>query len=199
MIEVQNHGFVFEDWVKDTLGVKNLAYNYTQKWDVLGEMPISVKCMGLKNALEFGSAVRIWEINETFTIVIGRWKQIKNKKIIKSIDEINITPKILKKMKGEITLTEIKDFDKRIKSFPAGKKEQKRGIEFARRWKLERKNRMGLLTITHKIDSKKQRRVQCNLNYSNYVQLFGQPSTDAIFRECLYIQKINHGPRVFNS
>jgi len=80
MPEVQKHGFIFEDWVKIILGVEKLAYNYTQKWDVIGETPISVKCMGLKNALEFGSTVRIWEINEIFTIVIGRWQQIGNKK-----------------------------------------------------------------------------------------------------------------------
>ena len=101
MTEVQSHGFVFEDWVKIVLGVKELAYNYTQKWDIRGETPVSVKCMGSTNALEFGSTVRIWEINETFTLVVGRWEQISFKKIIRSIDEINITPEILKKNERE--------------------------------------------------------------------------------------------------
>ena len=99
MTEVQNHGFVFENWVKAILGVKELAYNYTQKWDIQGETPISVKCMGITNALEFGSTVRIWEINKTFTLVVGRWEQVGFKKIIRSIDEIDITPEILKKMR----------------------------------------------------------------------------------------------------
>lgn len=80
MTEVQNHGFVFEDWVKTVLGVKELAYNYTQKWDIQGETSISVKCMGITNALEFGSTVRIWKINETFTLVVGRWEQVGLKK-----------------------------------------------------------------------------------------------------------------------
>ncbi len=197
MTEVQNHGFVFEDWVKDILGVKNLAYNYTQKWDILGETPISVKCMGLTNALEFGSTVRIWEINETFTLVVGRWEQIGLKKLIRSIDEIDITPAILIKMRGNITLEELKDFDKKIKSFPAGKEGQKKGIEFAKKWKSERKERMGLLTITHKIDSKGQRRIQCNLNYKNYIKLFGQPSKKVEFRGHIFTQEISHGPRKF--
>lgn len=199
MSEVQKHGFVFEDWVKIILGVKELAYNYTQKWDIPGETPISVKCMGLKNALEFGSTVRIWEINETFTIVLGRWQQIGNKKIIKSIDEIDITPEILSKMRGDITLDEIRSLDKIIKSFPAGIDGQKDGIEFAKKWKDERKNRMGLLTITHKIDSKDQRRIQCNLNYKNYIILFGLPSKKVEFRGHVFDQEINHGPRTFNS
>jgi len=198
MTEVQNHGFVFENWVKSILGVKELAYNYTQKWDIQGETPISVKCMGITNALEFGSTVRIWEINKTFTLVVGRWEQVGFKKIIRSIDEIDITPEILKKMRGNISLEEITNFDKKIKTFPAGKVGQKQGIEFARMWKAERKDRIGLLTITHKIDSKNQRRIQCNLNYNNYVKLFGVPPMKAEFRGHEFIQEIDHGPRVFN-
>ena len=198
MTEVQNHGFVFENWVKNILGVKELACNYTQKWDIPGETPISVKCMGSTNALEFGSTVRIWGIEETFTLVVGRWRQVKNKKVIESIDEIDITPEILIRMRGGITLEEVKGFDKKIKSFPAGKEGQKKGIEFAKKWKAERKEKLGLLTITHKIDSKGQRRIQCNLNYKNYIKLFGQPSKKVEFRGHIFNQEIYHGPRVFN-
>jgi len=198
MTEVQNHGFVFEDWIKSVLGVAELAYNYTQKWDIPGETPISVKCMGLTNALEFGSTVRMWEINETFTLVVGRWEQVGFKKLIRSIDEIDITPEILKKMRGDILLEEIVAFDKKIKTFPAGKVGQKQGIEFAERWKDERRGRIGLLTITHKIDSKSQRRIQCNLNFNNYIELFGRPSGKINFRGHVFNQEINHGPRIFN-
>lgn len=198
MTEVQKHGFIFENWVKGVLGVKKLASKYIQKWDVPGETPISVKCMGLTNALEFGSTVRMWEINETFTIIIGRWEQVKNKKTIKSIDEIDITPEILIKMRGEVTLEEIKDFNNKIKSFPAGKDGQKKGIAFAQKWKKDRKNKMGLLTVTHKIDSKKQRRIQCNLNYTNYIKLFGQPSGKSELRGHIFNQKIDHDSRKFN-
>ena len=198
MAEVQEHGFIFQKWIKKVLGVDNLAENYTEKWDVHGVNPISVKCMGLKNALEFSSTVRIWEINEPFTLIVGRWEQVGTKKIIRSIDEILITPEILKKMKGEITLKEIKEFDEKIKRFPAGKEGQKEGIEFAKKWKADRKEKLGLLTITHKIDSKNQRRIQCNLNYQDYVTLFGEPSMKTEFRGHLFDQEINHGPRTFN-
>jgi hypothetical protein len=198
MVEVQNHGFIFESWVKKILKVDKLATNYTQKWDVEGEIPISVKFMGLTNALEFGSTVRIWEIEEPFTLVIGRWQQVKDKKIVQSIDEIQITLNHLKLMKGLITLEEIKEFDKKIKRFPAGKEGQKQGIAFAKEWKNERKERLGLLTITHKIDSKNQRRIQCNINYNNYVKLFGEPSMLVEFRGVKFEQEINHATRIFN-
>jgi len=199
MVEVQNHGFIFESWVKKILKVDKLATNYTQKWDVEGEIPISVKFMGLTNALEFGSTVRIWEIEEPFTLVIGRWQQVKDKKIVQSIDEIQITLNHLKLMKGLITLEEIKEFDKKIKRFPAGKEGQKQGIAFAKEWKNERKERLGLLTITHKIDSKNQRRIQCNINYNNYVKLFGEPSMLVEFRGVKFEQEINHASRIFNN
>lgn len=198
MVEVQNHGFIFESWVKEVLGVTKLASNYTQKWDIPGEIPISVKCMGLTNALEFGSTVRIWKINRPFTLILARWEQINDKKLIRSIDEIKITLDKLEQMKGTISIEEIEDFDKIIKRFPAGKEGQKEGIIFAKSWKSERKKRMGLLTITHKIDSKTQRRIQCNLNYKNYLELFGKPSNKTIFRGQEFNQVINHGPRTFN-
>ena len=198
MAAVQNHGLIFEKWVKKIIGVNELATKYTQKWDVPGEVPISVKFMGLTNALEFGSTVRIWEIEEPFTLVVGRWGQRGNEKIVRSIDEITITPEILKRMKGKIAREEIKAFDERIKMFPPGKKGQKEGIDFANRWKEERKKRIGLLTITHKIDSKNQRRIQCNLNYNNYVKLFGTPSGKAIFKGHIFDQRIESGVRTYN-
>lgn len=198
MTEVQNHGFIFENWVKNILGITELAESYTQRWDISGKIPTSVKCMGLKNALEFGSTVRMWEVDEPFILIIGRWKQVGLKKIIKSIDEINITPTILKKMRGSISLEEIKELDKKIKKFPAGIVGQKQGIEFAEKWKKERKDKMGLLTITHKIDSKNQRRIQCNLNYNNYVNLFGSPSMNTELRGKNFDQQINHAARIFN-
>jgi hypothetical protein len=95
-------------------------------------------------------------------------------------------------------LEEIKEFDQKIKKFSAGEKGQAKGIKFAKNWKLERKNRMGLLTITHKIDSKNQRRIQCNLNYNNYIELFGIPSFETKFRDNNFDQEINHSARTFN-
>jgi hypothetical protein len=198
MPEVQEHAFIFENWIKKILGVENLATNYTQKWDIPGVVPISVKFMGINNAVEFSSTVRIWEINEPFTLVLGRWKQAGSQKIVVSIDEITITLNDLEKMRGLITLQEIKDFDKKIKSFPAGKDGQKEGIEFAKKWKKDREDRMGLLTITHKIDSKNQRRIQCNLNSKNYIKLFGNPSGKPEFRGNIFNDIINHSPRKFN-
>lgn len=205
MSEVQKHGFDFEDWVKKIVfKIDDPNSKYTDKWDIDtmvldNKIPVSVKLMGEKNAVEFSSALRMWKNTEEFILILGRWKQVnKNTKKITSIDEINITKDILDKFKGQITLEEITEFDKKIKSFPHGKDGQKNGIIFAKKWKNDRKEKMGLLTITHKIDSKDQRRVQCSLNYTNYLKLFGSPSMKNELRGYIFNENIESSPRVFN-
>ena len=198
MVEVQKHGFTFEGWVKKILCADKVNCKYTQKWDVPGKIPISIKCIGETNALELSSAVRFWENEKPFLLIIGRWKQIEEIKKIVSIDEIFIDEIILKKLKGDLTLNELKDFNSRIISFYFGKEGQTEGINYARKWKRENKHKIGMITITHKIDSKNQRRLQCNINYKNYLKLFGKPFNKPIFRGNLFQEKINSLSRKFN-
>lgn len=198
MTEVQEHGFIFENWIKKILNIDHLASNYTQKWDIPGELPISVKCMGAFNALEFSSAERMWEIDGDFLLVVARWKQIGPNKIIISIDELLFNKAILKKLRGDITLDELRAFNDKIKSFPPGRVGQEAGSAFAEQWKRVNSHKMGLLNIAAKLDSKTQRRVQCNLNYSNYVNLFGKPSGNLTFRRHKFEQIIKSGPRSFH-
>lgn len=198
MTEVQEHGFIFENWIKQILNIDHLASNYTQKWDIPGEFPISVKCMGEFNALEFSSAERMWEIDDDFLLIVARWKQIGSNKVIISIDELLFNETILNKLRGDISLDELRAFNDRIKNFPPGRAGQEAGSEFAEQWKRINSHKMGLLNIAAKLDSKTQRRVQCNLNYSNYVSLFGEPSGNLTFRGHKFDQIIKSGPRNFH-
>jgi len=199
MAEVQEHGFIFENWIKKILHVDHLASNYTQKWDIPGELPISVKCMGVRNALEFGSAERMWKIDNDFLLIVARWTQDGPHKLIISIDELLFNAEILKKLRGNITLEELRAFDARIRLFPPGRPGQEDGSKFADKWKKTNAHRMGLLNIAAKLDSKTQRRVQCNLNYSNYVKLFGEPSGNLTFRGHKFEQAIKSCARTFKS
>jgi len=198
MTEVQEHGFIFENWIKQILHIDHLATNYTQKWDIPGQLPISVKCMGEFNALEFSSAERMWEIDSDFLLIVARWRQTGPIKIIISIDELLFNKAILKKLRGDITLNELRAFNNKIKSFPSGRAGQEAGSTFAKNWKRVNSHKMGLLNIAAKLDSKTQRRVQCNLNYSNYVSLFGKPSGNLTFKGNKFDQVIKSGPRSFH-
>jgi hypothetical protein len=197
MTEVQKHGFTFEDWIKKILCVNQLDCKYTQKWDIPGKIPISIKCIGKNNALELSSVLRFWE-NKPFLLIVGRWEQAGNIKKIVSIDELMIREDILKKLKGNLTLEELKEFNSKIISFPAGKEGQREGIIYAKKWKKEHADKIGLITITHKIDSKNQRRLQCNINYKNYLKIFGEPSWNPTFRGQLFEEVIISSSRVFN-
>jgi hypothetical protein len=197
MVEVQKHGFTFEDWIKKILCEHQQDCKYTQKWDIPGDIPISIKCIGKTNALELSSAVRFWENDKPFLLIVGRWEQIGKIKKIISIDELIFDKSILAKLKGNLTLEELRQFNSKIIAFPAGKKGQEEGISYANKWKAENNSRRGLITITHKIDSKNQRRLQCNINYQNYLKLFGQPSWNPIFRGHLFEGNINSASRVF--
>lgn len=199
MVEVQNHGFSFENWIKQILCEDKNKCMYTQKWDIPGEIPISIKFIGETNALELSSAVRFWETDKPFLLIVGRWKQKGKFKEVVSIDEILFTKEIMANLRGSLTLQELKDFNRKIVSFPAGKEGQKEGISYAKKWKQENKNKIGLITLTHKIDSKNQRRLQCNINYKNYLKLFGPPSKNLSFRDNLFNSKIESGQRTFNS
>ena len=198
MSEVQNHGFTFENWIKKILCADQPDCKYTQKWDIPGKIPISVKCIGKTNALELSSAVRFWENEKPFLLIVGRWEQFGNSKKIVSIDELMIDEHILRKLKGLLTLVELKEFNTKIVSFPAGKEGQKEGIAYAKKWKKEHSGKIGLITLTHKIDSKNQRRLQCNINYQNYLKLFGNPSPKSLFRGQLFDGVISSSKRVFN-
>ena len=199
MSEVQIHGFIFQKWIESVLNENNSPSKYTQKWDIPGKIPISIKCIGKYNALELSSAIRFWETEEPFLLIIGRWEQIGEIKKIVSIDEIFVDNNILKQLKGKLTIEELKEFNKKITSFPAGKKGQEEGINYAKKWKEENNKKIGLITLTHKIDSKNQRRLQCNINYQNYVKLFGEPSWQGIFRGHSFEEEIKSASRTFKS
>jgi hypothetical protein len=154
--------------------------------------------MGAQNALEFSSAERIWEIDSDFLVVVARWIQLGHHKIITSIDELIFNDRIMKELRGDITLNELRAFNNKIKSFPPGRPGQLAGSAFAEEWKSVNNHKMGLLNIAAKLDSKAQRRVQCNLSYSNYVKLFGKPSGSLIFRGHKFDQAIKSSSRTFN-
>lgn len=198
MSEVQIHGFAFEKWIKGVLGVDRPDSKYTQKWDIPGKIPISIKCIGKTNALELSSALRFWENDKPFLLIVGRWEQEGKCKKIISIDEILMNNMIISKLKGNLTLSELNEFNSRIVSFPAGKTGQREGITYAKKWKKENAHKIGLITITHKIDSKNQRRLQCNINYQNYLRLFGSPSWKPIFRGNVFNEVIDSACRIFN-
>lgn len=171
MSERQSHGFAFENRVKSLLGVTE-EKSYTSKWDIGSN--ISVKFISSTGTVDMGSAVRIYESleNPGWKMILGRHVD----KVCVDVFELEFTPEICEKLKGDFTSRDILAFDEAIKSFEVGRHVEAR--EFAKLWKAHMKKRMGLLTIQPKIDSRSQRRVQCGINRTNLQKLFNLTTSE---------------------
>lgn len=87
MVEVQSHGFSFERWVKDTF-FGGYSGNYMQKWDIPASenketevptewkgFPVSIKTAKWGSPIGLGDAIRQRNINESFVMIAGFWRQ----------------------------------------------------------------------------------------------------------------------------
>lgn len=198
--ERQGHGKAFEDWVVDTFLKGRKIPTHTAKWDAEGVtfkqefknftgfyngLPISIKTCKFNQSVNFGDAIRQFENNEDFLLIVGFWKQSGSSKKIVQV----VTKKISKgdwkdlfidfvteKEKGAThcrkrTRDKLEELDKTIKNTAGYQDARKK----ARTEKAEIKSKM---TLNPKIDSKGQRRLQCSLSKKNFYEFIGEPQTD---------------------
>ena len=196
MPEVQKHGFDFEKKILSILNVEKEVYN--SKYGINCPCPISIKYVGHTNSIGFGSVPRFWTIQPPLNLIVGRWYQEGAFKKIISIDEYILNLERLNIMKGAILAEEICEFDNKLKIFSGGKDGQILAQVYAEKWKAEHKDRFGVLNIAPKIDSKNQRRVQCDLSYNKLIKLFGNISMKPIFRGVEFIEMFKSEQRKFN-
>lgn len=171
MTERQIHGFNFEHRIKDILNIYE-EKPYTSKWDIGSN--ISIKFISTTGTVDMGSVIHIFESFETpnWSMILGRHSN----KVCTDVYELQFTKDICDKLKGSLTLKDVKEFDRAIKTFSKGHHEEAR--QFAKQWKIDNKAKTGLLTIQPKIDSKTQRRVQCGINQTNLRKLFSLETTN---------------------
>ena len=80
--EVQQHGLIFERWICDTFFEGYRPPSTTQKWDIPaainrahGAVPVNPKAAKYGAPIDLGDALRQFEINEPFILLIGCWQQ----------------------------------------------------------------------------------------------------------------------------
>lgn len=167
--EVQNHGVVFEQWIRDTFFDGYKPKSYTQKWDIpasankkFGGIPVNPKATKYKGAVDMGDALRQYDIDEPFWLVIGYWQQEdKNKRFVNIVAQ-RVEPEEYKKLWGDITRADLEKLDEVIKNTPDYKEARKLAQEMKRTAPYS----SSLITLNPKIDSKGQRRLQCSLSFS---------------------------------
>lgn len=177
--EVQAHGLVFEHWINDTFFDGYRASGYTQKWDVPAEinrlpdpdlagLPLNPKATKFKTPVGLGDALRQFDIDEPFILILGYWEQPapREKRFVKLLAP-RIDPAVWRKLWGPITRADLERLDALIKdrSLP---------VVEVRRLAQEMKKRPpfseSIIVLNPKIDTQGQRRLQCSLRYADVLK-----------------------------
>lgn len=177
--EVQAHGLVFERWVLDTFFDSYRPDGYTQKWDVpatanrlpdpsLAGLPANPKAVKFRAPVGLGDALRQYDIDEPFLLVLGYWEQTtpEEKHFVKILAP-RVEPAAWRALWGPVTRADLERLDALIKDrslTPAA----------ARRAAQDMKSRPpfseAVFVLNPKIDTKGQRRLQCSLRYADLLK-----------------------------
>jgi hypothetical protein len=175
MPEVQRHGFDFENWVKEKF-FANFDAAYTQKWDVPLEancleiipkefhhLPVSIKTCKFGSPIGFGDALRQFNNNEDFLLIVGFWQQSGSYKNFVAVEGVKIHASHWKNLFSPLETTDLTLLDSTIKNIGTHYSEVRK---IAKQIKNSDKFRQAKIVLNPKIDSKTQRRLQCSLPFN---------------------------------
>lgn len=119
--EVQHHGLVFEQWVRATFFAGYQPADYTQQWDIPaaanlrhGGVPVNPKLCKHGTAVDLGDALRQFDIDEPFILVIGFWRQEGGNKRIVHLLAPEISPELWRRLWGPVTREDLLRLDRLI-------------------------------------------------------------------------------------
>lgn len=165
--EVQRHGIIFEEWIRDTFFDGYVPAGYTQKWDIPAEanlrhggVPVNPKAARYRTPVDFGDALRQFDIAEPFILVVGYWVQEGPEKRVVNIVAPRIEPATWRKLWSPITRADLEKLDAVIKDRSLDFREARKR---AHALKSAPPFSEAIMVVNPKIDSKGQRRLQCSL------------------------------------
>jgi len=185
MVEVQSHGFSFEKWVRDKL-FEEYSGNYMQEWDVPSEhnrhkmipedlrgIPVSVKTAKYGSPIGLGDVLRQRSIDEPFLMIVGFWRQrSQSEKWFEDIGWAKFTPAVWSSLWGSLSLLQINEIDRIVKELDCHYSVvRKRAQEWKKTVALTSGSQ---IVINPKIDSKKQRRIQCSIPFRVFWDTVGR-------------------------
>ena len=185
MVEVQRHGFSFEKWVRDSL-FGEYEGNYMQKWDIppdrnqhelipsdFWNIPVSVKTAKYGSPIALGDVLRQRSIDEPFLLIAGFWRQRSpSEKWFEDIGWVKFTPAEWDALWGSLSLSQITGIDRVVKNLETHYSVVQ---QQAQEWKTRVASISGSqIVVNPKIDSKKQRRVQCSLPFHVFWDAVGR-------------------------
>jgi len=170
--EVQVHGLVFEKWVRDTFFDGYKPASYTQRWDIPatenkhhGDMPVNPKAVKYGTTIDLGDALRQYEIDEPFMLIVAFWQQEGDEKRIVNIAAPEISPETWRRLWGPVTYADLLKLDELIK-------DQGPSVTELRKLALKMKNSPpfseSIIQLNPKIGTDGQRRLQCSLRFADF-------------------------------
>ena len=169
--EVPPHGLVFERWVRDTFFGGYRSASHTRQWDIPasanrhhGGIPVNLKVTRVGTAVDLGDALRQYEIDESFMLVIGFWQQAGAEQRFVNLVAPVVSQELWRKLWGPVTYADLRRLDTLIKD-PGPT------VEEIRKRALQMKNSPpfthAIIQVNPKIDDRGQRRLQCSVRYED--------------------------------
>lgn len=209
--EVQAHGLVFERWVRDTFFDSSSADGYTDKWDIparanrladplLTGLPVNPKATRFRSPVGLGDALRQFDIDEPFILVLGYWEQPtpEHKRFVKILAP-RIEPEAWRALWGPVTRADLERLDAVVKDRSLTPGEARRR---AQELKAAPPFSEAVFVLNPKIDARGQRRLQVSLRYADVLKhLAPEASPGPDERPALWgvalVEEVPSTPRVF--
>ena len=178
-MEVQAHGNYFEDLkIRELTGFSKDEYDsmkdngYTSSMDIVKGLH-SDKDVSIKTAkgrkVDCGDILRRRSETE-YDIIIGVWDQVGDKKIFHTEYTFHIKPEHETLLWGKMSYEKLREFNDYIKSIPEGRTAQQNTKVERQLLKTITEDANAQMKIHPKVDSKKQRRVQCSFNIDKLIK-----------------------------
>ena len=172
-MEVQAHGNYYEDLkTRQITGLSKADYDalkengYTSGMDIMKGL-LSISDYSIKttngNKIDCGDVLRRRQETD-YNLVVGCYSQVGENKVFHTEYTFYIKPEHEQKLWGRMNYNLLADYCTYIKNISAGKKAQQETKEERQILKNCVEDKNALFKIHPKVDSKKQRRVQCSLN-----------------------------------
>ncbi len=178
-MEVQAHGNYFEDLkIREITGYSKDEYDsmkdngYTSSMDIVkglySDRDVSIKTTKGRK-VDCGDILRRRSETE-YDIIIGVWDQVGGRKIFHTEYTFHIKPEHETLLWGKMSYEKLREFNEYIKSIPEGRTAQQDTKVERQVLKTITEDADAQMKIHPKVDSKKQRRVQCSFNIDRLIK-----------------------------
>ena len=193
-MEVQAHGNYYEDLkTKQITGLSKDEYDalkengYTSGMDIMKGL-MSAYDYSIKtskgNKVDCGDILRRRQETD-YNLVVGCYSQVGDNKVFYSEYTFYIRPEHERTLWGRMNYNQLAEYVNYIKNIPAGKEAQQETKTERTVLKNCIEDKNALMKIHPKVDSKKQRRVQCSLKMSDLIKA-RIPYKQTVIRETVH-------------